>query len=87
MKIYFETVPHLRAGTVPESWAELVVNSREKTVDGFYDITKIWFEGEADETAGESPGFLNSSNTDPLAVPQPPLPNPPSNELEAPGIH
>ena len=27
----FETVPHLCAGTVPENWAELVTNSREKS--------------------------------------------------------
>ena len=31
----FETVPHLRAGTVPENWADLVTNSREKITEGF----------------------------------------------------
>ena len=36
----FETVPHLRAGTVPENWADLVTNSREKSTEGFYDIKK-----------------------------------------------
>ena len=47
----FEAVPHLRAGTVPENWSDLVTNSREKSTEGFYDITKIWFDGEVDITA------------------------------------
>ena len=47
----FETVPHLRAGTVPENWSDLVTNSREKSTEGFYDITKKWFDGEVDITA------------------------------------
>ena len=47
----FETVPHLCAGTVPENWADLVNNSREKSKEGFYDITKTWFDGEVDITA------------------------------------
>ena len=36
----FETVPHLRAGTVPENWEDLVTNSIEKSTEGFYDVTK-----------------------------------------------
>ena len=36
----FETVPHLRAGTVTDNWADLVTNSREKSTEGFYYITK-----------------------------------------------
>ena len=47
----FETVPHLRAGTVPENWSDLVTNSRENITEGFYDITKTWFDGEVDITA------------------------------------
>ena len=47
----FETVPHLRAGTVTENWADMVTNSREKSTEGFYDITKTWFDGEVDITA------------------------------------
>ena len=47
----FETVPYLRAGTVPENWSDLVTNSREKSTEGFYDITKTWFDGEVDITA------------------------------------
>ena len=47
----FSTVPHLRAGSVPENWKQLVDNSCEKSVEGFYDLTKTWFEGESDLTA------------------------------------
>ena len=47
----FETVPHLRAGSVPENWADSVTNSRENSTLGFYDITKTWFDGEVDITA------------------------------------
>ena len=42
----FETVPHLWSGTVPENWAELVSSSKENSIEGFYDVTKTWFEGE-----------------------------------------
>ena len=42
----FSTVPILRAGTVPSNWEELVVNTREKSADGFYDITKTWFDAD-----------------------------------------
>ena len=47
----FEKVAHLRAVTVTENWADLVTNSREKSTEGFYDITKTWFDGEVDITA------------------------------------
>ena len=52
-------------------------NIDKRVLHNFYNGTKTWFEGEADETDGESPGVSNSSNTDPLAAPQSPLPNPP----------
>ena len=58
----FETVPHLRAGTVSENWSDLVTNSREKSTEGFYDITKTWFDGEIDITA-DSPATSNPSAT------------------------
>ena len=59
----FSTVPNLRVGTVPENWKQLVDNSREKSLDGFYDLTKTWFEGEADPTAVTPlPSMMNSSN-------------------------
>ena len=47
----FEIVPHLCTGTVHEKWADLVTNSKEKSTEGFYDITKTWFHGEIDITA------------------------------------
>ena len=47
----FETVPHLCAGTVPENRAGLVTNLRDKSIEGFYAITKTWFDGEVDITA------------------------------------
>ena len=37
----FETVPHLRAETVPENWSDLVTNSRENSTEGFYDIKNM----------------------------------------------
>ena len=39
----FETVPHLRSLTVPDKWSELVASSKEKSIEGFYDVTKTWF--------------------------------------------
>ena len=56
----FETVPHLRAGTVPENWGDLVTNSRENSTEGFYDKTKTWFDGEVDIT-DDSPATSNPS--------------------------
>ena len=49
----FSTVPSLRAGTVPSNWKDLVDNTREKSADGFYNITKTWFE--ADSPAPRAP--------------------------------
>jgi len=63
----FSTVPHLRAGTVPENWKQLVDNSREKSIEGFYDLTKTWFEGETDLTA-DSPTQPLMQSSDPHDV-------------------
>ena len=57
----FETSPHLRAGTVPDNWADLITNSREKSTEGFYDLTKTWFDGEVEITA-DSPATSIPSN-------------------------
>ena len=69
----FETVPHLRAGTVPENWEELVTNSRENSTECFYDITKTWFDGEVDIT-DDSPAssIPSAAMQQPLAVMQQP---------------
>ena len=63
----FETVPHLRAVTVPDNWAELVTNSREKSIEGFNDITKTCSDGEVD-IAADSPATSIPS----AAMQQPP---------------
>ena len=60
----FTTVPHLRKGTMPSNWETLVKNSREKSTDEFYDLTKTWLEPEADEAAGEVPVVTDISEDD-----------------------
>ena len=57
-------------------------NIDKRVLHNFYNGTKTWFEGEADYTAGESPGAVDSSTAEPLAVPQTQLLNPPSLELK-----
>ena len=47
----FETVPHVCAVNVTKNWADLVTNSRKNNTEGFYDITKTWFDGEVEITA------------------------------------
>ena len=42
----FSTVPSLRNGSVSDTWHQLVCNSREKSTDGFYDVTKTWLTAE-----------------------------------------
>ncbi|KAL7460839.1 hypothetical protein ACHAXS_001279 [Conticribra weissflogii] len=49
----FSKVPHLRRGTVPPNWAELVRHLSEKTTSEFFDLTKTWFQSQSDETAGK----------------------------------
>ena len=58
----FTTVPHLRKGTVPPNWAKLVANSREKSTNEFYDLSKTWFEPIPDESADEMVGATSTSN-------------------------
>ena len=64
----FSTVPNLRTGTVPDNWSHLVQHSRQKCFDGFYDVTKTWFEGTLDDTAGET---LNDSDDKTHPTPEP----------------
>ena len=54
----FSTVPSLRAGEMPSNWSQLVENSRTKSVDGFYDVTKTWFEGQADPADADPHSIL-----------------------------
>ena len=51
----FSTLLHLRSRTVPPNWAKIVQNSSQKSVEGFHDVTKTWFEGVDDITANEYP--------------------------------
>ena len=41
----FKTLLHIWAGTVPGNREELVASSKEKSIEGFYYVTKTWFEG------------------------------------------
>ena len=50
----FSTVPSLGNGSVPDNWHQLVCNSREKSTDGFYDVTKTWLTAEHDISAGDT---------------------------------
>ena len=61
----FTTVPHLHANTVPENWAKLVKNSRVRSVDGFYDVTKTWFNGIPDPSADSR---IQEQNNNPAAT-------------------
>ncbi len=49
----FSTVPNIQKGTVPPHWADLVWHSSEHTTSEFIDLTKTWFQGQPDITAGE----------------------------------
>ena len=48
----FSTVPHIRSGTVPSNWAQLVRDSSKLVTDQEYDLTRTWFEGVQDPSAG-----------------------------------
>ena len=65
----FETVPHLWAGTVPENWAELVASSKENSIEGFYDVTKTWFEGKVNLSS--DPQYAANHQTSSLDASQP----------------
>ena len=39
---------------MPDNWPQLVRNSREKSMDGFYDVTKAWLTAEHDISAGNT---------------------------------
>ena len=43
---------------MPSNWSQLVENSRTKSVDGFYDVTKTWFEGQADPADADPHSIL-----------------------------
>ena len=48
----FSTVHHMLDLTVPPNWAQLVQNSSELVTTEQYELTKTYFEGQDDPTAG-----------------------------------
>ena len=85
----FETVPHLRADTVPDSWEDLVASSKEKSVEGLYDVTQTWFEGQADTSADPQAAANHPTSSSAASQPNggsvsfggPPYPITPDNGL------
>ena len=65
----FETVPNLWAGNVTENWEQLVASSKENSLEGFYNVTKTWFEGKIDPSA--DPQAAANHQTSSLAASQP----------------
>ena len=65
----FETVPHLRAGTVPENWAKLVASSKENSIEGFSDVTKTLVGGDVYPSA--EPRATSNHQTSSLDASQP----------------
>ena len=49
----FTTAPHLRKVTVPPNWEKLVLSSRERSTDDFFDLTQTWMQPTSDEYADE----------------------------------
>lgn len=47
-------------GMVPPNWKQIVKESQFKHINGFYDITKTWFQGVHDSLADKS--FYDAGN-------------------------
>jgi len=47
----FSTISHLRSGTIPSNWEQLVANSSHLSTTEDYDLTRTWFNGANDPTA------------------------------------
>ena len=50
----FSTVPSLRDGSMSDNWHQLVCNSREKSTDGFYDVTRTCLTADHDIPEGDT---------------------------------
>ena len=48
----FSTVPHMRNLTVPHNWAQWVKKLSELVTTEQFDLTKTWFEGQDNPSAG-----------------------------------
>ena len=55
------TVPSPRNGSVPDNWYQLVRGSREKSTDGFYDVTKTWLTAEHNISVGNTAKVANTA--------------------------
>ena len=44
----FTIIPHMRAGTVPPNWADLVERSSELCTDEQFDVSQTWFKQAVD---------------------------------------
>eukprot|EP00804_Cyclotella_cryptica_P006358 CCRYP_010171-RA/>CCRYP_010171-RA protein AED:0.34 eAED:0.25 QI:0/0/0/1/0/0/2/0/539 len=58
----FSRVPHIRAGTIPPNWEQLVRNLSELVTDENYDLSRTWFDGINDPSDDSAP--TNSSSSD-----------------------
>ena len=59
----FTTVPHLRKGTVPANWADLVQNTRERTTEEFYDLSKTWLEPVLDPSDSAAEPIVSTGSS------------------------
>ena len=48
---------------MPDNWQQLVINSREKSTDGFFDVTKTWLTEEEDVSADSTNNQAIGSGT------------------------
>ena len=58
----FSTVAHLRSGSVPPNWAQLIKNSSELVTEENYNLSRTWFQGIEDPA---ETGATSSPATEP----------------------
>ena len=63
----FSTVPHLRSGTKPDDWINLVQTSSEKVTDEAYRLSKTWTTSK-DNTSERGSSSLQGSTNEPNNV-------------------
>ena len=44
---HFSTIPHLRSGSTPPDWVNMVRDSSEKVTDEMYRLSEVWFSGDS----------------------------------------
>ena len=65
----FTTALHLGKGMVPPNWEELVLCSRERPTDDFFDLTQTCMKPTSDESADEILETLSKVNKGDEAIP------------------